>query len=108
MKRTASVALGGILISLVAACSDQPEWRDGVPVDHTEVCIDAEHVIHAPEDCERGAAGRSWIYVPGNSHVGAHGTKLNAPGVPVKPVTGVIGRAPASGGFGTHGGTVAG
>jgi len=100
IKRSSTIIIGSVLAGLIVACST------GEEVQVTEVCVDTEMTILPEVQCEGG--GGNFIYTPGGSRIGAHGSKYVGSYTSAKPALAAIGRAPSSGGFGTHGGTAGG
>lgn len=103
MKRTASLIIGVGFASLLAGCGEEPQDPD-----HVEVCVDQQMTILPEDQCDDDddrARGNGFIFLPGNTHVGAHGSKYTGSYSTVRPTSGTIGRVPAAGGFGTHAGT---
>jgi len=111
MKRSTAVTLtlGFATLMALAACA-----QDERPPDYTAVCEDDQGFRVPDEDCRDDGGGggvvvmpgRHWSHYPGSVKapaIGQQGTGRVTP-----PAGASIGRAPASGGFGTHGGTVAG
>lgn len=109
MRRAATtIVLSAMFLSLASACSSKPEERP----DYIEWCQDEESWNRVPdEECENGGSGgsvpgrkRRWVYSLNNERVPAVGKSASA--TAIRPTSGTIGRAPASGGFGTfRGGT---
>lgn len=110
-RATTTIVLSAMFLSLAAACSSKPEGRP----DYIEWCQDEESWNRVPdEECENGGSGgsvpghpgrkRRWVYSLNNERVPAVGKSASA--TAIRPTSGTIGRAPASGGFGTfRGGT---
>lgn len=99
-KRSAQVILGVVLASVLSACGSTES-------DYTEVCVDNRTGERIPEDeCDdddgHGGHRGGWVYFPHGSHVPAVGSKVTG-GSRTFPASGTIGRAPSSGGFGSHG-----
>lgn len=107
MKRTASIVLGIGFASLLAGCQEDPEPEE-VRSDHSEVCVNREMTILPEDQCdddEDRHRGHGFIFLPGSTYVGPHGSKYTGLYSTVRPTSGTIGRVPATGGFGTHTGT---
>lgn len=104
MKRSSAVIVGSVLAALMLACTDGPgdeEVEVSGPADYSEVCVDGQMTIFPEDECENGSDGRAFIYIPGGTYVGAHGSRYNGVYDVTKP-PGNIGRVPATGGFGTY------
>lgn len=104
MKRTASITIGVILAGLMTGCASEPDSTD-----YTEICVDRD-MTRLPEDqCDDDgdrAGGNGFIYISNGSSSPAYGSKYTGSSyTTTRPASGTIGRAPSSGGFGTHAGT---
>lgn len=106
MKRAATITIGVVLAGLISGCFDEPEEPD-----FSEICIDPQMEILPEDRCEGDddyGSGNHFIYIPGSTYVGAHGTRYAGAYSSVRPTSGTVARVPATGGFGTHGGSVPG
>lgn len=109
-KRSATITLGLGFMTLmgVGACGEPEPERP----DYVAVCEDNQSVRVPDEECNQDGSGhvimanRHWAHYPSSVKapaVGHVGTGRVTP-----PAGASVGRVPASGGFGSHAGTVAG
>jgi hypothetical protein len=110
MKRSPTVTLtvGFLTLMSLAGCpkEEAPEY--------TAVCEDDGGFRVPDDDCRDDGSGNGTVVMPGR-HWSHYPGNVSAPAIGqqgtgrVTPRSGAsIGRAPASGGFGTHGGAVSG
>jgi hypothetical protein len=104
MKRTASLTIGIVLTGIMTGCASEPDNTD-----YTEICVDRD-MTRLPEDqCDDDddrSRGHGFIYISSGSSSPAYGSRyMGGSYTTTRPASGTIGRAPSTGGFGTHGGT---